>query len=106
MPHASDAHSLGRIVDNIDHAPIAHPKTPLIFVAPEFFASRRSGIVGQGENLAVNAAKKRIVKRVQLFLRGQFDFEVVASHAGGCVSNGRRGIARKEYLFLSGAPRK
>jgi len=62
MLHTSDAHAPGGIVDDIDHAPITHPKAPLIFVALQLFGSRRSGIVGQREKLAFNAVKKRIVK--------------------------------------------
>src|SRR5260370_39255189 len=99
MPAASDAHALGGIVDNIDHAPIAHPKAPLIFVALEFLHP-----AGRG-----SSARKRILRSTRLKAHRQarpalsarrFFFDVVASHAGGCVSNDRRGIARKEYSFL------
>ena len=67
MPHAGDAYALGFIVDNIDHAPVTNPQTPVIFETLEFLAPGRSGILGQYDYLAVNPGEKRIVKRVKLF---------------------------------------
>lgn len=37
MLHTSDAHALAGIVNDVDHAPITHPKAPLILIAFQFF---------------------------------------------------------------------
>ena len=106
MGHARDADPLSGIVDDVDHAPVSNPDAPLIFIALKLLASRRSGIIGQPENFAVNAGEHQIIKGAELLLCGKLDFDGVASHATGGASNGWRDTARKACLFPYGAIRK
>ena len=88
MPDPSDAHALGGIVDNIDHAPIAHPKAPLIFVALEFLASCRPWSVPERFQLAHYTGQNVIGQRFEFPPRGGLYLDGVTIHVAGRVSRG------------------
>ena len=91
------------VVDHVQQAPITGPKSPLVLLAPQFFAPYGARIAGQRQNFPIQAAERRIVECIQFLLRRLLDFERVANHAGRGVSGGLHGIARKEWPFPSGA---
>ena len=64
---AGNTHALSGIVNDVHDTPVAHADAPLVFVPSKFLASRRAGIFGKHENLAIDPGKQRIVQRVQLF---------------------------------------
>lgn len=60
------------------------------------------GLVGQCQNLTVDASEEEIVQRIQFLLRRLLDFERVFSHASGYASGGLPGIARRECPVACG----
>ncbi len=73
MRDAAYAHTLDRIIDNVDYAPVPYSYAPLVFVALEFLASCGARVSCQSQNLAVDAAKDGIVEGVEFLLGGRFD---------------------------------
>jgi hypothetical protein len=88
--NAHDADELRRVVDDLQHPPIACPNAPLIFVASVFCIPRPQ--VGE----------QRLAERIQSPLRRPLDFEGVFNHVGGFALGGSPGIVRKECPFPSG----
>jgi len=66
---AGNAHALGCIVNDVHDAPVTHADAPLVFVPSELLRSRRAGIFGKPENLAIDPGEQRIVQRVQFLSR-------------------------------------
>jgi hypothetical protein len=65
---AGYAHALGRIVNEVDYAPIAYSYAPLVFIAFEFLASCGARIFAQRHNLGVDATKDGVVESIEFFL--------------------------------------
>ena len=99
MCNPSDSDEFRGVLDDVQHAPVTDPDAPLILLAFQFLASCGPGIVGQRQYLLVHAGEHCIVERIQFLSRRLLDLERVLIHAGGYVSGGLRGIARKEWPF-------
>ena len=78
----------------------------MVPVALQLFASRWPGIVGQGQDLPVNAGEHRIVERIQFLLRRLLEFEEILSHAVGRALADWPDIARTECHSLCAAIQK
>jgi hypothetical protein len=52
------------VINVVDHAPVAESYAPLMFVAFEFSASRRTGVLSESQNFPVDSIKEVVIQRV------------------------------------------
>jgi hypothetical protein len=52
------------VIDNINNAPVANADALLVFITPQFLAARRTGIVSQCQNLAIDSLEYGSVQGV------------------------------------------
>jgi hypothetical protein len=74
---ARNNNNLCCVVDDVHYPPVANPDAPLIFIAPQLFAACGSRVLGQCQNLPVDAVEHCISELVQFLLCRWFDLERV-----------------------------
>ncbi len=80
MSDAGNADELGGIIHDVYDAPVAYPDAPGIFVPFKLLRSRRSGVIGKGQNPTVYAREQRVIERIQFSLGGVHDFKRILNH--------------------------
>ena len=70
MPNDSDLDDRRVVVDGVDNPVITDPDMPKVIGAPQFFASRRSSLLGERVDLRRDAFNDGAWERLEFLLRG------------------------------------
>jgi hypothetical protein len=79
------AHQLGRIVDDVQHAPVTDADAPLILVAFQLLASCGPWMLAQKFQFADDARKHVIRQGFEFLPRGRFYLDGIIIHAADRV---------------------
>ena len=89
MSDAGDAYSRLAVVNDVNHAPIAHADSPLVSIRFELLSSRRTGVVSQSLDLGYGACKHVIGEIPKFLPRGRLHLDGIVTHADGRASLNR-----------------
>ena len=85
---ARDADELRSVVDDVHHAPVTGPNTPLVFVAFQFLASGGPRRVAQRLEFLDDAGQHVIRQRFQFLPRGRLYLKGIITHESDRVLRG------------------
>jgi len=80
---ARNAHPRLAVVNEVDHAPIAYPDSPLVPISFELLASRGPWVVTQRFDPSYGACKHVIGQSPKFLPGGRLHLDSVVTHAGG-----------------------